>query len=668
MKFYLPTSFKVIILSFVWFLAEAQIPHSFSYQGLIRTKDNRPVSNSIISLRISILKDFDEGDVVFKEEHRVRTDSFGIFSIQVGEGKMVVGDIRTINWAESLFYLRTEADPSGGTDFMEIGVTQFRSVPFALYAANAGGNVWKLEGGQLTPAVKNSGVTLIKNDSLDQNMVTVDRELDTYGRILTYSKDGSALAEISQVDSSGFIGTLGASDGTYRTLMYNDKETDAGIFGILNKTWDLVTLRSNDGLSGSIYVNQELENGEQGPKMVLTSRPTAKETGIYIFNDKASYYSNNPPVPQAELKVNNNANAGELLLKGSNGSTNVFLGSSVQNPDYGLLSVNDSSGNSAVKLEILNDGGQIGIFQKGKRITYSGPGAAKQGVSNTYGPNGNVSTSIGSSSSTPNIGSVTVYNENTRTRVIHTVVSDAGYSSLYGPKGNPIVTLAAAGGTPNNGLIAVLDDSRKSKAYMYVDAAGNGNVGANYMQADLYQSYTIYPKDSNLYVSNTVLQGAEAATYIRGTAQLVNGRVSVILPEYFSQIVSQSKITVMLTPLSADSKGIAVLNKTSGGFVAQELFAGSGNYEFDYEVKGIRKGYENEPVIVSLNQGNKTSFINSPESGGKTEEQLYSVPAEAGERKDKNTMNTTVNSMPSYSDFKQKPEPMMKKKLNTINQ
>ena len=89
MKFYLPTSFKVIILSFVWFLAEAQIPHSFSYQGLIRTKDNRPVSNSIISLRISILKDFDEGDVVFKEEHRVRTDSFGIFSIQVGEGKMV---------------------------------------------------------------------------------------------------------------------------------------------------------------------------------------------------------------------------------------------------------------------------------------------------------------------------------------------------------------------------------------------------------------------------------------------------------------------------------------------------------------------------------------------------------------------------------------------------
>ncbi|MBP6796039.1 MAG: hypothetical protein KA143_13330, partial [Saprospiraceae bacterium] len=127
-------------------------------------------------------------------------------------------------------------------------------------------------------------------------------------------------------------------------------------------------------------------------------------------------------------------------------------------------------------------------------------------------------------------------------------------------------------------------------------------------------------------------------------------------------------ITVMLTPLSADSKGIAVLNKTSGGFVAQELFAGSGNYEFDYEVKGIRKGYENEPVIVSLNQGNKTSFINSPDNAEKFKEQLLSVPAEAGERKGKNTMNTTFNSKPSYTDFIQKPEPMMKKKLNTINQ
>lgn len=666
MKSFLNHAARIIFFVFAGLQANAQESQSFSYQGLIRAKDNRPVSNSIISLRISILKEFDEGDIVFQEEHKIRTDSFGIFSIQIGEGKKVQGSLAEIDWSAHLFYLRTEADVNGGSDYMEIGVTQFRSVPMALYATRAGGNLWKQDSSQIVPSVKNSGITLIKSDSQDQDMVTVDREQDKYGRILTYTQDGSVLAEISQLDSSGFIGTVGASDGSYRTLMYNDKQTDAGIFAILNKTWDLVTLQSNDGLSGSIYVSQELENGELGPKMVLTSRPTEKETGIYIFNDKSSYFGDEPPVPHAELKVNNKFNAGELLLKGKNGSANVVLGSAALNPNYGYLSINDSIGNSGVKLDIMNDGGQISIFQKGRRMHYSGRGSADQGINNTYGPNGNATTSIGSNSVYPNSGSVTLYNENSRTRMIHTVLSDAGYSSYYGPKGNSIITLSALGGAPNNGLIAVQDDSRKSKAFMYVDALGNGNVGANYMQADLYKSYTIYPKDSNLYISNTVLQGTEAATYIRGTAQLINGNANIILPDHFSQTVSSSKITVMLTPLSADSKGIAVLNKTASGFVAQELFAGSGNYEFDYEVKGIRKGYENEPVIVNFNQGNTTSFLKSHEGVEKMKE-LEPLPHETKQQKEMTGMNKSIqHTRSAYNDLLQRPTSLLKNKQNII--
>ena len=69
MKSFLQPTLKVIILLFVGLLAKAQVSQSFSYQGLIRSKDNRPVANAIIALRISILKEFDEGDVVFQEEH-----------------------------------------------------------------------------------------------------------------------------------------------------------------------------------------------------------------------------------------------------------------------------------------------------------------------------------------------------------------------------------------------------------------------------------------------------------------------------------------------------------------------------------------------------------------------------------------------------------------------
>lgn len=486
MKISLPTTFNIIILLFAGILANGQVPKSFSYQGLIRTQENKPVANTIIALRMLMLKEFEDGDVVYQEEHKVRTDSFGVFSIRIGEGKNALGAIENIDWSENLFFLRTEADINGGSMYKEIGVTQFQSVPMALYAANAGGNLWKQEGDHLMPKENPSGVTLLKNTDQEKPLISVDREQDKYGRIFTYTQDGSLLTEISQYDSSGFMGTLGASDGTYRTLMYNDTVSDAGIFGILNKTWDLVTLKSNDGLSGSIYINQELENGALGPKMVLTTQTLKKESGIYLFNDKASYYSNEQPEPQAEVKVNHTLNTGEILLKGGNQSTNVFLGSSSLNSDNGFVSVNDSSGMAAVNIEIINDGGQIGTYHKGKRVTNTGMGTGNQGLSFTYGLNGNPTTSLGSGASNPNLGVISLYNENAKTRVLQTVVSDAGYTSLFGPKGNPTVILASPNGKPNHGWVSVQDEAKNSKAYMYVGTQGEGIVAADYMQSIVY--------------------------------------------------------------------------------------------------------------------------------------------------------------------------------------
>jgi len=49
--------------------------------------------------------------------------------------------------------------------------------------------------------------------------------------------------------------------------------------------------------------------------------------------------------------------------------------------------------------------------------------------------------------------------------------------------------------------------------------------------------------------------------------------------------------------LSAESEGIAVIEKTATGFKVKELRKGTGTYQFDWEAKGVRKGYENyEPV------------------------------------------------------------------------
>ena len=42
---------------------------------------------------------------------------------------------------------------------------------------------------------------------------------------------------------------------------------------------------------------------------------------------------------------------------------------------------------------------------------------------------------------------------------------------------------------------------------------------------------------------------------------------------------------------------LAVIEKSDNGFKVKELKGGEGNFEFDWEVKCIRKGYENFEVI-----------------------------------------------------------------------
>jgi hypothetical protein len=56
-------------------------------------------------------------------------------------------------------------------------------------------------------------------------------------------------------------------------------------------------------------------------------------------------------------------------------------------------------------------------------------------------------------------------------------------------------------------------------------------------------------------------------------------------------------MTVRLTPLDAGSKGLAVTRKSAGSIEVRELRQGAGNYDFDWEVKSVRKGHEGFRVL-----------------------------------------------------------------------
>lgn len=172
--------------------------------------------------------------------------------------------------------------------------------------------------------------------------------------------------------------------------------------------------------------------------------------------------------------------------------------------------------------------------------------------------------------------------------------SGAGYVSTHGPNGNENLRISNASGNGNHGYLAVRDANGADQAGIYVNSSGNGIVFG-----DTKSFRVAHPDDPTKEIWYASIEGPEAAAYERGTAQLGSGRARVEFSDHFSALVSPSTVTVLITPLSADSKGLAVVEKSANGFTVRELHGGAGNYAFDWEVKAVRKGHEDFQVLRS---------------------------------------------------------------------
>lgn len=132
---------KIISLCAVILLSAgvfAQSPNKMSYQAVIRNASNVLVTNQAIGMRISILQTLPSGTAVYVETQSTTTNANGLVSIEIGGGTVVSGSFAGINWANGPFFIKTETDPAGGANYTITGTSQLLSVPYALYAANAG--------------------------------------------------------------------------------------------------------------------------------------------------------------------------------------------------------------------------------------------------------------------------------------------------------------------------------------------------------------------------------------------------------------------------------------------------------------------------------------------------------------------------------------------------
>ena len=116
----------------------AQVPEEFNYQAVVRNASNALVTNAPVGVRVSILEGSANGNVVYMENHTATTNANGLLTIVIGRGTVLEGNFASIKWKLGQLFLKTEIDPAGANNYTIISTQQLLSVPYALYAKEAG--------------------------------------------------------------------------------------------------------------------------------------------------------------------------------------------------------------------------------------------------------------------------------------------------------------------------------------------------------------------------------------------------------------------------------------------------------------------------------------------------------------------------------------------------
>jgi uncharacterized protein (TIGR02145 family) len=118
--------------------ALAQAPEKISYQAVVRDNTNALVVDKVVGMRISILRGSASGTPAYVETQSPRSNTNGLVTLEIGAGTVVSGSFAGINWSSGPYFIQTEIDPSGGSNYTILGVSQLVSVPYALYAKTSG--------------------------------------------------------------------------------------------------------------------------------------------------------------------------------------------------------------------------------------------------------------------------------------------------------------------------------------------------------------------------------------------------------------------------------------------------------------------------------------------------------------------------------------------------
>lgn len=340
------------------FLGHAQAPEKMSYQAIMRNGSGQLLINQSIAIKVSVLQGSPAGTLVYSERLTGNTNANGLISMEIGTGTVLSGTFSTIDWPTGNYYLKTETDPAGGTNYTIAGTSQLLSVPYAMYAKSAGGTV-----GSFTIPYTNT----INNASTLFSLINDGDGTSVEGiNNTTTSSIASVRGIVNNVAPGGFSsGVRGINNGT--------GGLGVGVWGSQNGSgWGVYGVTPNGlGVYGNASANGTgvYANSNTGTGLTATSN-NGIPASISIFNNANNNNALNVSSVGNGTVVNVTTTGNGAGVRSSTGAGFALHGITSAQTSAGIVGDNNGAGEAVVGRTTSdiagavvgrNDGGGYGV-------------------------------------------------------------------------------------------------------------------------------------------------------------------------------------------------------------------------------------------------------------------------------------------------------------------
>jgi hypothetical protein len=545
-------------------LMQAQSPQKMSYQSVVRNTTNTLVTNQAVGVRMSILQGSASGTAVYVETHSISTNANGLATLSIGSGTPVTGTFAGINWANGPYFIKTETDPAGGTNYTITGTSELMSVPYALYAATAG------TAGPAGP----TGPQGLTGPQGPAGATGADGATGAVGAAGANGATGATGADgaTGAVGAAGANGATGATgaDGATGAAGANGATGATGAAGANGAT-------GATGAAGANGATGATGAGIAGPAGATGATGAAGATGPGGVTGTTGYISK---------FTSANTLGNSVMQENANGNISVNIAPVTQYRFYVYQ-----------QQLTVNGDGQTSLFGYRTRDSQNDGTGYSQTLANdaTRGFNfwGDVYTfGVGGWN----------YNDYSRcggtfgAEVSGTYWGSLGYRSSallnYGVYGSsayangtgyaPSQSQSGVGG----GFFGSIGTMSKGSV---IGQINSGELFATYNSGDVYTSgknVEMVAGASEKMIPAYTATSTEATVYKQGTGQLNNGTITIQFDENYAQLLGDKPV-VTVSPMG-ECKGVYISGVSKTGFTVKELGEGTSSVEISWIAVGTR--------------------------------------------------------------------------------